>query len=121
MNHTDVASRAGRRCEDDTARPVAGAGPMTLEPQHSMGMSSVTEAPRWSEATSAARRVPALAAGRPAELALVSADATQLRFEGRRPMLAPLLLSPLLTCLGSLPWLSPEPIGGVRLAVSGLF
>lgn len=94
---------------------------MTLEPQHSMGMSSVTEAPRWPEASPATRRVPALAAGRPAQLALVSADATQLSFEGRRPALAPLLLTPLLTCLGSLPWLAPEPVGGVRLAVSGLF
>ena len=94
---------------------------MTLEPQHSMGMSSVTEAPRWPEASPATRRVPALAAGRPAQLALVSADATELGFEGRRPALAPLLLTPLFTCLGSLPWLAPEPIGGVRLAVSGLF
>jgi hypothetical protein len=94
---------------------------MTLETQQSMGMSSVTEAPRWTEASLATRRVPALAVGRSAKLALVSADASQLRVEGRRPALAPLVLSPLVACLGTLPWLAPEPVGGVRLAVSGFF
>jgi len=94
---------------------------MTLETQRTMGMSSVTEAPRWPEASPAARRVPALAVGRPAQLALVSADASRLCFEGRRPMLAPILLSPLFGCLGTLPWLVPEPLDGTRLAASGLF
>lgn len=94
---------------------------MTLETQQSMGMSSVTQAPRWPEASLVTRRIPALAAGRPAQLALVSADASQLIVEGRRPVLAPLLLSPLLTCLGALPWVAPEPLSGIRLAVSGVF
>jgi hypothetical protein len=94
---------------------------MTLETQQTMGMSSVTEAPRWSEASPAARRVPALAVGRPASLSLVSADSTRLCFEGRRPMLAPLLLCPLFAGLGTLPWLASEPVDAARLATSGLF
>ena len=93
---------------------------MTLETDDSMGMSSVREAPHWGHDSPAVRREPALVLGGPARLALVSADASQLSFEGRGPALAPILLSPLFFALSALPWLAPN-LDAVRAATSGLF
>jgi hypothetical protein len=94
---------------------------MTLETDDLMGMSSVTQAPRWRHAGAAVRREPRLASHRAARLELVSADSTRLSFAGRRAPLAPLLLCPLLLVLAGLPWLAPPPLDAWRAATSGAF
>jgi hypothetical protein len=94
---------------------------MTLETDDLMGISSVTQAPRWRHAGAAVRREPRLVLRGAAPLELVSADPDQLVFAGRQPPLAPILLTPLLLVLGSLPWLAPRPIDAVRAATSGAF
>jgi hypothetical protein len=94
---------------------------MTLETDDSMGMTSVSQAPRWRHAGAAVRREPRLASHRSARLELVSADAARLSFVGRRAPIAPLLLCPLLLVLAGLPWLGRPPIDVVRAATSGAF
>ena len=94
---------------------------MTLETDDTMGMSSVTEAPRWRHEARVACTEPQLLSSRPGRLELVSADASQLIFSGRRPPLAPIILSPLLLALSSLPWLGPPPRTALHVATSLVF
>jgi len=94
---------------------------MTLETDDTMGMSSVTEAPRWRHEARAARTEPQLFSSRMGRLELVSADASQLVFSGRRRALAPVILSPLLVALSALPWLAPQPRTVLHVGTSFAF
>jgi hypothetical protein len=94
---------------------------MTLETDESMGMSSVSEAPRWRDDDDAVRRETQRPARRALQrLELVSADATRLVFAGRRRMSSPIFLCPPTLVLATLPWLAPE-LTALRLATSALF
>jgi hypothetical protein len=94
---------------------------MTLETDEAMGISSVTEAPRWSQDRPAPRREPRAGLRGLGRLELVSADATHLRFAGRQPALAPIFLCPLLLVLGGIPWLAPTGIDAARASTSVVF
>jgi hypothetical protein len=94
---------------------------MTLETDDTMGMSSVTEAPRWRHEARAARTEPQLLSSRSGRLELVSADASQLCFSGRRPPLAPVILTPLACSLAAVPWIAPGPPSTVQLGTSAAF
>jgi hypothetical protein len=94
---------------------------MTLENDEAMGISSMTEAPRWSQESTAPRREPRAASRGFGRLELVSADATHLRFAGRQPALAPIFLCPMLLVLAGVPWLAPTAIDPVRASTSAAF
>src|SRR5262245_26395190 len=94
---------------------------MTLKTDDTMGMSSVTEAPRWRHEARAARTEPPLLSRRLGRLELVSADASRLCFSGRPRALAPVLLSPLACALGVLPWLAPAPRTALQIGTSVAF
>lgn len=85
-----------------------------------MSMSSVTGAPPWRHERSAARPARRSWLRAPERIELVSADPGQLFFSARRDALAPMLLSPLLLVLGSLPWLAPQPLEATRVATSAV-
>lgn len=91
---------------------------MTLETNDTMGMSSVTEVPRWRHEAPAARTEPKLQASRLGRLELASADASQLCFSGRRSPLAPAILAPIVCALAAIPWLAPPPRSALQLATS---
>jgi hypothetical protein len=91
---------------------------MTLQTDHSMGISSVSEAPRWSQDTTVAHREARAGLRGFARLELVSADSTHLRFAGRRRALAPIFLCPLLLVLAGVPWIAPGGIDPLRAATS---
>jgi hypothetical protein len=94
---------------------------MTLETDDTMGMSSVTEVPRWRHEARAARTEPQLLSSRLGRLELVSADASQLCFSGRRPPLAPAILTPLACALAAVPWVAPGPPSPLQLGTSAAF
>jgi hypothetical protein len=94
---------------------------MTLKPDGLMGISTVTEAPRWRHAGVAVRGELRLVLRAPARVELVSADSAELAFARRQAPLPPLFLSPLLFALGALPWLAPRPLDPTRLATSLAF
>lgn len=83
-----------------------------------MGRRPVSEAPRGPlERSVAASLRPQDGAARrlPARMRLAGADARELRFVGRSPVLAPVLLAPVWLVLGSLTWVAaPGPTEGVR-------
>jgi hypothetical protein len=121
MANTSFPRPARRRGEGARAPyegPVAAPGPLTLEPDDSMGISTVTEAPRWRHASAAVRGEPRQALRGSARLELISADSAELSFAGRQAPLAPLFLCPLLLALGVLPWLAPRPLDAARAATS---
>jgi hypothetical protein len=94
---------------------------MTLETDDTMGMSTVTEAPRWHHEARAARTEPQRLSSRLGRLELVSADATQLCFSGRPPPLAPAIISPLVGALAAVPWLAPPPRTALHVGTSVAF
>jgi len=93
---------------------------MTLETDESMGMSSVSEAPRWRHDNDAVRRETRRPERAQQRLELVSADASRLVFAGRRPASSPIFLCPPTLALAALPWLAPE-LTPVRVATSLVF
>ena len=85
-----------------------------------MGMSSVSEAPRWRNDHDAVRRETRPPGRTPQRLELVSADANRLVFAGRRRASSPIFLCPPALALATLPWLAPE-LNPLRLGTSVLF
>ena len=78
-----------------------------------MGRLSISVAPMGRQRLAAGR----VGEGGPPRLGLLQASARELTFGGRRRAGAPLLLCPALLVLAALPWLSSEPVTGVRWLV----
>src|SRR3954469_5600087 len=83
-----------------------------------MGRRPVSEAPSGplERSVAASLRPPDAAVRRlPARMRLTAADANELRFVGRLPVGAPVLLAPVWLVLSSLTWLAaPGPTDGLR-------
>jgi len=84
-----------------------------------MGSPPVSEAPRGPLERSVAAPLPppdAAARQLPVAMRLAAADARELRFVGRSPVGAPMLLAPVWLVLSSLTWLAaPSPSDGLRV------
>jgi hypothetical protein len=89
-----------------------------------MGRRSVSQASRGPLDRSEGVPVPVIEAElqrMPENMHLRAARPEELCFTGRWPSRAPIVLSPVLLVLGSLPWLAPAPLDALRVLVSLFF